>query len=442
MSILRALVSPPEAEEYEQDKRIKFLHTTLWVTFTAMIIFGYLNIQADPPLLSRAMFLASGICLIALYLNAIGKFFLAAATLTSVVIFINFYNLYDGISLADPGIAAFPIIIIFSGFLFGKKSIYPIFVINLFSIFLLVYFERTGIIHPPETSSNETVIIISVLLLASAILLRAIMDNWEFTLGRARASEKQLREALEEVSKTRDELEVRVKERTADLQMANEEMEAFAYSVSHDLRAPLRAINGFTSILNDQYAEKMEDEERKYLDLILANSHRMNSLIEDMLLLSKIGRRDLIFEEIDLTVLVEELYANIIETGMEGKIDFSAMDCPIVRADKNLIGILLTNLLSNSIKFSKSQDLPKIEFGCLKEDGKDVCFLRDNGIGFDMKYADKIFNPFQRFHSQEEYEGTGIGLAIAKRIVQRHNGRIWVESELNRGTTIYFFLNK
>lgn len=440
MKNIRSLFKPPEALEYEQDKKVKFLHTTLWVVFFAMLIFGYLNIGTGPNTLAKAMFLTSGISFLGLYFNSIGKYFSAALIITVLVIYINFYNLYSGISLADPGITAFPIILIFSSFLFGKKAILPITGVNLASIFLLVYFERSGVINPPEASSNETVTIISVLLIGSAILLRAIMDNWEYTLERARSSEKKLRIALEEVSSSRDQLEIRVKERTHELEEANQELEAFAYSVSHDLRAPLRAINGFSQIVVDDFSDKLDDEGKNYLEKILASGSKMNLLIDDMLLLSQVGRGEILPQEIDLGAIAQGIFTKLSQEETEREITFKKGESPRVEADRNLLEIMLTNLISNSIKFSKDIKEAEIEFGCIKKDGEDVFYLRDNGVGFDMEFVDKVFSPFQRLHEQNEYEGTGIGLAIVNRIIQRHNGKIWLESEMNKGTTVYFVL--
>jgi len=390
--------------------------------------------------LSRAMFITAGICLICIYLNAKKKYFLAASILTTVIILINFYNLYDGLSLHDPGIVAFPIIIIFSSFLFGKKVIYPITVINLASIFLLVYFEKAGVINPPTTTGDVRIINISILLVISAILLRTIMGNWDITLGRARLSEKTIRESLEEVSKIRDELEVRVQERTVDLQMAYEELEAFAYSVSHDLKAPLRSISGFITILIDKYQDKLDEEGIGYINKVHQSSLRMNELIDDLLLLSQVGRREIVSQVIDISTLAEEIFSNLAKREIEREIKFSAKDCPNVEADRNLTQIILTNLLSNSIKFTRDKSIAEIELGCFNENGDHIFFLKDNGIGFDMKYSDKVFSPFQRLHSQTEFEGTGIGLAIVQRIIQRHKGRVWLESEVNKGTTVYFTL--
>jgi signal transduction histidine kinase len=438
MKTIRGLFIPPQAEEYEHDKKVKFLHTTLWVLFVAMLIFGYLNSDPIVGPTAQAMFLASGISLVGLFLNSIGKYYWAAILMTVIVIFVNYFNLHEGVSLADSGIAAFPIIIIFSGFLFGRRAIIPITVINIGSVMLLVYFERTGVITPPVLTSDERIIVLTVLIIITAILLRVIMDNWENSLERAKYSEGQLRIALEEVRKTRDRLELHVEERTSDLQQANQELEAFAYSVSHDLRAPLRGISGFSRILVDEFADQLDQEGIGYLERIMVSGSRMNDLIDDMLLLSQVGRSGLTPKEINICDIAQQVFNKLYGGDQVGNVLFKTNECPPAKADPNLSEILLTNLISNSIKFTKDKSEAEIEFGHLDNDGHTVYYLRDNGVGFDMNYADKIFMPFQRLHGQDQYEGTGIGLAIVHRIVSRHNGEIWVESELGKGTTVFF----
>lgn len=442
MRKFRALFVPPEVEGQELSLKARFLHVALQVGFIAMLIFGYLNIGNDTPTVSQAMFITAGICLVALYLNAIKKFMIAAMIFIMVLLAINFYNLYDGINLHDPGIVAFPIMIILSGFLFGEKSIYTMTAVNLGSILLLVYFERAGFLETPYKTSDERVIIISVLLIASAILFKTIMSSWNQTLSRARISEKQTRDALEEVSNVRDELEVRVQDRTIDLKMAYEELEAFSYSVSHDLRAPLRAINGFISILADEYYDKLDEEGKGYIEKVRSGSRRMNELIDDMLKLSKLGRQEISREEIALDSLASEIFSSLTEQEVGREIEFNTESCPKVEADRNLAEILLTNILSNAINFTREKPKANIEMGCFTEKGEDVFFIKDNGIGFDVKFSDKAFAPFQRLHSQTKYEGTGIGLAIVQRIIQRHKGHVWLDSIVNKGTTIYFTFGK
>ena len=249
---------------------------------------------------------------------------------------------------------------------------------------------------------------------------------------------KQAQQALQ---KSHDELELRVKERTTELEASNKELEAFAYSVSHDLQAPLRAISGFSEILLKDYLNTLDDKGQHYLQRVRAGTVNMSQMIEDLLTLSRIGRRPINKKKVDIEKLVKETYELLSEAEREDrKVDFTIKPCPPVSSDPQLLKIALTNLLSNALKFTKKCKKTEIEFGCKTEDKKNIFYLKDNGIGFDMKYADKLFAPFQRLHKEEEYQGSGIGLATVQRIIHRYGGQIWVESIPGSGTTFYFTL--
>jgi PAS domain S-box-containing protein len=248
-------------------------------------------------------------------------------------------------------------------------------------------------------------------------------------------------EAKREIEKLNKELEQRIMLRTAQLESANRELEAFSYSVSHDLRAPLRAIKGFSQILIEECDDLSCDESREYLDRIFNSTDKMDRLVTGLLDLSRLDRQELSPEVVQLDELSMQIFNELIEKEEARAIEFSAEEYLKVTGDPVLLRVLLTNLISNAIKYSKHQTQNSIALGAKKSERGLVYFVRDNGIGFDPSFSARIFEPFQRLHGEDEYEGVGIGLAIAKRIVRHHNGRIWVESKEGAGTTFYFTLN-
>jgi PAS domain S-box-containing protein len=256
-----------------------------------------------------------------------------------------------------------------------------------------------------------------------------------------------LEKLYEEISSFSKELELKVAERTAMLnekthllEQANKELEAFAYSVSHDLRAPLRGIASFSKILLDEYSAQLDDRCKHYLKRIDNSINRMSTLIDDMLALSRAGRTELQLRPVKFNDIINYVIRDFKEEIESRGISLKIGDVPVIKCDLILMQTVFSNLISNAIKFTRGQDKPEIEIGY--DGGKDVIFVRDNGIGFDMQYHDKIFQVFQRLHLPEEYEGTGIGLAVVKRIINRHNGEIWAESEIGKGTTFFIKLPK
>ncbi len=235
-------------------------------------------------------------------------------------------------------------------------------------------------------------------------------------------------------------LEHRVRERTVELEAANRELEAFSYSVSHDLRAPLRAMDGFSKAVQEGYAERLDERGRDYLQRVRAASQRMGQLIDDMLRLSRITRSELRRSDIDVSALARELIAEFRQRDPARTVDVTIEPEMIVRADPELMRVVLDNLLGNAWKFTNRCRQAHIFFGCRYQDGETVYYVRDNGAGFDMTYAGKLFGAFQRLHGREEFEGTGIGLATVQRIVHRHGGRVWAEAETGRGAAFYFTL--
>jgi signal transduction histidine kinase len=237
-----------------------------------------------------------------------------------------------------------------------------------------------------------------------------------------------------------DELEERVQRRTADLEAANRELEAFSYSVSHDLRAPLRSIDGFSRALEEDYAGRLDADAGDYLERIRAGANRMAELIDALLSLSRLTRAEMRFEPVDVSAMAEEVAAELREREPERNLDLTVAPGMRAIADPSLLRVLLTNLLSNAWKFTAGCDPALIEVGMVRAEGERVYYVRDNGVGFDMAYSNKLFTAFQRLHAQGEYPGIGIGLTIAARVVHRHGGRIWTEAEPGKGATFYFTL--
>jgi len=250
------------------------------------------------------------------------------------------------------------------------------------------------------------------------------------------------------------ELEKRVDERTAaletanrrlaianrDLQTANRELEAFSYSVSHDLRAPLRAIGAFSDVLLADFGGQLPPEAQQHLNVIVAGADRMKHMIEDLLRFSRLSRQPIRRQPVDLDTLAHQVLADLGNERTGRDVEVHVGKLPACTGDLSLLRQVFVNLLSNALKFTRHKPKARIEVGCQERDGEKIYFVRDNGAGFDMRYAQKLFVVFQRLHDQQEFEGTGVGLSIVQRIIERHGGRIWAEAEVDKGATFYFTL--
>ncbi|MCP4579292.1 MAG: transporter substrate-binding domain-containing protein [Deltaproteobacteria bacterium] len=319
-----------------------------------------------------------------------------------------------------------------------------------------IYKKWFGALEPPGLSLKTVLKYIGVIILVFMVI-GTVLLLWSFSLRRQVAfrtrsleeeisERKQAEEALRESEgKYRElsvELEQRVQKRTDQLEGANKELESFAYSVSHDLRAPLRGIDGFSQVLLEDYEEKLDEEGKDYLGRIRSGTQRMGHLIDDLLRLSRLTRSEMRHEPVNLSTLAEKVSVALRESGSERKVTFDITPNLKAHGDRYLLGVAIENLFSNAWKFSSSHDQARIEFGVEKLEGKNAYFIRDDGVGFDMAYADKLFGAFQRLHGTTEFPGSGIGLATVQRIIHRHGGHIWAESKVGKGATFYFTLSR
>jgi light-regulated signal transduction histidine kinase (bacteriophytochrome) len=272
---------------------------------------------------------------------------------------------------------------------------------------------------------------------AIAVGLNTLAEELESSKQEEINHARELEEKAEEVTRLNKTLAKNLEE----LEIANKELEAFTYSVSHDLRSPLRAIHGYTKILSDDLGSQLDPDKKELMDGVMRNAKKMGQLIDDLLAFSRTGRKELQKQDIDMTALakntVEELKSSLVF-----KTKINILPLPTAYADQSLLTMVFVNLISNAIKYSAKKENPEITIGSLNRKEGTVYFIEDNGIGFDMQYYDKLFGVFQRLHSAEEFEGTGVGLALVKRIIARHGGKIWAEAKPGEGATFYFTLNR
>jgi hypothetical protein len=241
----------------------------------------------------------------------------------------------------------------------------------------------------------------------------------------------------QELNRAKDELQIV----NAALEAANKELETFSYSVSHDLRAPLRSIDGFSQALLEDYADQLDEEGKDNLQRVRAATQRMGELIDDMLNLSRVARKEICVETVDLSAMAQTIAAELRRSQPERQVELVIADGMVADGDSGLLKSALENLIGNAWKFTGKRSEAKIEFGITRRDGNTAYFVRDNGAGFDTAYADKLFGAFQRLHGHNEFSGTGVGLATVQRIIHRHGGQVWAEGEVDKGATFYFTLN-
>jgi PAS domain S-box-containing protein len=248
--------------------------------------------------------------------------------------------------------------------------------------------------------------------------------------------------AEEEFRQLNAELEQRVMKRTAELEAANRELEAFSYSVSHDLRAPLRAVDGFSQVVIEDFGPQLPEEARRYLQMIRGSAKRMGDLIDDLLTFSRLSRQPLNKELVNTAKLVGNVLEEMSGQREGRQVDVRIEDLPVCHADPALLKQVWINVLSNALKFTRKREAAVVEIGSVREQDETVFVVRDNGTGFDMRYSDKLFGVFQRLHRADEFDGTGVGLAIVQRVIHRHGGRVWADAAVDRGATFYFTLGE
>jgi light-regulated signal transduction histidine kinase (bacteriophytochrome) len=283
--------------------------------------------------------------------------------------------------------------------------------------------------------------LLSLVAVVLAVIARRRAREAEAANWRLRNEIVERKRAQEEVAQLNADLEKRVAARTLELRIANRELDAFCTSVSHDLRAPLRAIDGFSDILLKEYCDKLDKQGQGFLQRVRSATQRMAQLIDDLLTLSRVARADMRGQDVDLTTLAREVVAGLQQLGPERTVDVLIQEGLSGRGDPHLLRQVLENLLANAWKYSSKTPNARIEMGtCLGKNGKPAYYVKDNGVGFDMRYAGKLFAVFQRLHNASDFPGTGVGLATVQRIIHRHAGEVWAEGAVGKGATFYFTL--
>ena len=305
--------------------------------------------------------------------------------------------------------------------------------------------------HEAEAAKRNTAISfagavlldIALLLIASQQLVNASRDREQLAARAAEISglNSRLSAVNAELSSLNVELEQRVEQRTRELEVANQELQAFSYSVSHDLRAPLRTIDGFSLALAEDFSDVLNEEGRDYIQRVRGGVQRMGMLIDALLQLSRVTRSDLQRERIDLSQLATLVFSELVANEPDRDVQFVAQPEVMADADPRLMRVAFENLVGNALKFTSKTTGARVEFGQVAQNGETVYFIRDNGAGFDMQYVDRLFTAFQRLHGDRDFKGSGIGLATVSRIVRRHHGRIWAEGATGAGATFSFTLN-
>ncbi len=436
---IRHFFSSPVFADEDQTRRAQVLHFTIWsiLLVTNSQIYVVLFVMPQHWLRWLVVLLTFNFTLPPLLLmNHRGR-----TRLAGVLLMVEIWLLATVLALTPSGIhapvvLAFIVNVLIAGLLFGGRGGVIVSIIFGLTALGIALLETTGLL--PASRGTQTTLSIW----ANVAMCLEFIVIFQFLANRSiKTALRQAREAETAIRQSRDELEARVQERTAELRKVNKELDAFSFSVSHDLRRPLRAVAGFTEILMSEHARELHGETLELLAGIKDGTLRMNQLIDDLLNLSRIDRQPLVPRTVNLTALARKTIDELRAEQQDRKMDIRVADLPDCMGDPALLRQVFVNLLSNAMKFTGNRPVALIEVGFKTEEGaQTIYFVRDNGAGFDMQYADKLFGVFQRMHSSEQFAGTGVGLSIVQRIIHRHGGKIWAEAAVDQGATFYFTL--
>ena len=436
-------LAPSGSGSIEKDRSAYLLHALCWLwamVFNAGILIALFFI---PKFWVRAIItlVPIDICLlISLLINYKGHFHHASVFFIASLWVMCTYLAVTAGGITAPATWAYFSIIVAAGVLLGARWGFIISILSLASVYAMVWLQMHDLLPPLQVAhtSISRFVMYSVATLLATVMQYLSAWQWQETCDQLTDELNERKKAEAAVKELNESLEIKIAERTAELQEANIALEAFNYSVSHDLQSPMRTVNGYAKILLREYDGQLDDEGRHLLQAMHTNMGRMSQLVRDLLEFSKAGKVALAKESVNMNELVSSIIDEVKMGHGDNNAEIIVHDLDFSVSDSHLIRQVWTNLISNSVKFSGKVSKPLIEIGSLKSKGQSAYYVRDNGAGFDMQYADKLFDPFQRLHSISDFEGTGIGLATVHRIISRHGGKIWAEAKPDEGATFYF----